>query len=713
MLKPWSEESRTISDGIAVALSRHSGVMATQLMALMGDLVSGQMGARQFSQSRSKAPRVGIWEATKTTGSHPRFVRTGESATQWALWADVPRIEAKGTRKRVVLLGESVARGMFYDPVMNVAKALELILNQSGVLDFGVEVVDLARINLTLTELYSLANEAVVLEPDAVVVFAGNNWGSNSPGPRTRLDNWHKAALVRHQGIGALKSACEVELARQVSTIYADIVSMYREKKVPVMVVIPEYNLVDFRDVDTGPPLLRSERNFQWHSFRGDAIQAFQAGRFEIAENLAKQIVDLDEGTSPVGLSLVADCLRKTGREMEARRFLERARDASIWDPTPRTPRTYTVVQETLRTEGKKNEVAIVDLPKIFEACCSSRLPGRQWFIDYCHLSLTGIRVAAIEAARRLLPLLGVSRNVEGRLEKVPLAIPPAIESETHFAAAIHNAHWGQGEEIVSYHCQKAIDLCPQISAAMRRYIELSIVPAPIWMSRATEELAEWGSVGLVRYVLSKTTLQPKLLDEILVRSIAKAVDHEILDWAGELRISARSRSRPIDLLTPYHALDSVIQREAYSLVHATTVNWPNFYRAYERVSRFTIVETGPANLHLRLTCRVPAIGREPVSLSVRVNRDFCVAIKATSDWKNYEFVIPANLTRRGVNEISIEWPGVPQVCDNSLNKVADDLEAGKQPEYYFVFGEIHSFSILDQTERGQMLPTLRSVSVQ
>src|ERR1043165_6459050 len=65
--------------------------------------------------------RVGIWEATNEAGGRS-FVRvnTGEP---WHLWANVQKIPPKGPRRRIVLLGESAARGYLYSPRFTPAQA--------------------------------------------------------------------------------------------------------------------------------------------------------------------------------------------------------------------------------------------------------------------------------------------------------------------------------------------------------------------------------------------------------------------------------------------------------------------------------------------------------------------------------------------------------------------------------------------------------------
>src|SRR5215212_6684883 len=117
--------------------------------------------------------RVGIWEAVDEFGRRS-FVRVSTEGA-WHLWANVQKIPAKGPRRRIVLVGESVARGLLFDPQFTPAQALQQMMNVACG-PAKAEVVDLARTDLSHKELHELIRQALHLEPDALVIFAGNNW---------------------------------------------------------------------------------------------------------------------------------------------------------------------------------------------------------------------------------------------------------------------------------------------------------------------------------------------------------------------------------------------------------------------------------------------------------------------------------------------------------------------------------------------------------
>src|SRR5829696_7984535 len=104
--------------------------------------------------------RVGIWEATdEPTGRSFVRVNTGDP---WHLWANVQKIPPKGPRRRVVLVGESAAKGFLYHPRFTTAQALQQIMN-AACGPAKIEVVDLARNNLLQAQLQELITQALHL----------------------------------------------------------------------------------------------------------------------------------------------------------------------------------------------------------------------------------------------------------------------------------------------------------------------------------------------------------------------------------------------------------------------------------------------------------------------------------------------------------------------------------------------------------------------
>lgn len=113
--------------------------------------------------------KFGVWE-----NHNGKWVRDSQRYDSWYFWADkhlIPKKRQETTR--VVLMGESVARGYLFDPVINLAKIMEYHFKQSTT---EIEVIDLARIDMTALGLRDALRAVEVFEPDYLICFAGNNW---------------------------------------------------------------------------------------------------------------------------------------------------------------------------------------------------------------------------------------------------------------------------------------------------------------------------------------------------------------------------------------------------------------------------------------------------------------------------------------------------------------------------------------------------------
>ena len=231
---------------------------------------------------RSYGANVGIWEPRIVNGK-ASFVRRREAMHEWNYWADVARFDAKSDKTRVLLIGESVARGYLYDPVFNPAMALEQILeSQFG--EGGVEVIDLARTNLGF-QILEVALNALQMEPDIAVIFAGNNWYILEPSPSgvAEIDE-----AIAKEGLAGAKRVIDAQLAQTAKRVVHEICTAYANKGIPLIWIIPEFNLRDWRDPITNAPYLADGQNKRWLELMADAQSALRDREFETAALLAQ-----------------------------------------------------------------------------------------------------------------------------------------------------------------------------------------------------------------------------------------------------------------------------------------------------------------------------------------------------------------------------------------------------------------------------------------
>jgi len=642
----------------------------------------------------SDGDHVGIWER-KVINGKITFVRRMEAMPEWNYWADVGRIEAKGERMRVLLIGESVARGYLYDPVFNPAMALQMILESQ----FGedkVEVIDLARTNLGF-QILELAINALQLEPDIAVIFAGNNWCISEPSPSgvAEIDE----AIAKH-GIAGTKRVIDAEIASTARRIVREISAAYESKGVPLVWIIPESNLRDWHDPITNAPYLPDGLNKEWLGLMAEAQGALHDQDFERVTLLAQRIIEIDQGVCVAGFYLLAESRRRADDVEGERKYLTLARDATSWDLSRETvPRSCSAMQEAVREETSKHNIHVIDLPVLFKEYLAGGIPDRRLFLDYCHLTTEGIRVAMGAAASSvLLALKGVDRSRRWLISD-QVAPSSETEAEASFLAAIMNAHCSQPDELVQYFCRRALNHSRHVGQWMLNYIEIQTQSSvPMRMSEAEEQMWKAGS-PLIRNLLR---LNQKRLDRLLLQVSIKALE--------EVGIKARERVERIcleehsvthgqtDLLDFYYCSAADQAQELARLLPLSERHRPDteYYRAYWPESRFIFVGEAGCAVHLCLTCRLPKPTPRETSIKLRLNGKPQVEIVIGSKWSTWDIDLPGAAVHDGLNEIAISWPMPEFETGKALAKARLKLIERKFPDFYPVFGEIHSFTASD-----------------
>ncbi len=664
MPAPQDHPLKSLTDDMARLLSGSGGESALLLLERFGLL-----SIPERNPSGVRPGLIGIWEA-----GPQGYERSAALREEWLDWADVQSIPPKGERKRVLLLGESVARGFLYDPDFNPAKALEAALLTT--LGQPVEIVDLAKVNLLSSQLTGLIDAAPALEPDALVVFAGNNWAQLDMRVR-HLD----ATVLREQGALGLKAQREQRLATFVGTLRRRLTEL--SARLPIVLVVPEINLADWRlDATADAPWLPPGRNRRWLACRTAALSALAARRLDEAATLAHEMVDLDGGTAASGWTILADCTRATGDLAAARTCLEKARDAHLWDFTRQTPRTLSAIQQALRGCALPGKVAVVDLPSCFATWQGGELPGRRLFLDYCHLSSEGIRVAMAATALEVANLLDAGRPLPG-IESLANDIPPPsphIEATAHFVGALHSSYWGQPSPFISYLCHEAARQSPEVAQAMRMYLEVQVRRAPTWACTACERLSAVATPFLKRHIVGNS----KLFRPVLLPAIADALENNglpSLAFLDELRKEERGLSdRPLDLLAPYH-------RPSFS--DPDWHEWPTqFRRAHSPTSRYPWVSRAPSEVAFALNCRRMGVTNSG-ECQVRINGTCVIRLPLTSEWSTLRFNAPSNLVRSGVNWLEIDWPLDLPGGEEEIEHIAREHEHGRVVPLLPVFAEI------------------------
>jgi len=182
--------------------------------------------------------RIGIW-GRESGADRSSYRRLDQHRSHWRLWADVDEVPATCPGRRIVWLGESAARGYFYDPVFAPAVVLQDLLRQAPALR-DLEVVDLARSNIDPGGILEVAAQSVRLKPDLFVLFAGNNWCAPE-----LYDAPARRRLKRGLGAGGYRGCVDVIDRWRAERTEANMVrfaAIAKSAGVPVIVVVPESN---------------------------------------------------------------------------------------------------------------------------------------------------------------------------------------------------------------------------------------------------------------------------------------------------------------------------------------------------------------------------------------------------------------------------------------------------------------------------------------
>jgi hypothetical protein len=485
-----------------------------------------------------------------------------------------------------------------------------------------------------------------------------------------------------------IKTYLERVSEEQVETLLQHLEGISQKYQVPILLLIPEFNLADWK-CDAIAPVLTSDHGLlQWFKLREKAELALEEGRDDEALRLAQEIVELDEGTTPVGFNLQAQAKRKSAAPAELRLLREQARDAGIALTKLQTPRCFKTIQNALRHKGARRGITLIDLPQRFDEYLGGELPGRRIFHDYCHLTLEGMKVAMAAAAEPLSSLL-FRRTLNWRsIAETGFAVPNKVKAEVHFLAAVHNANFGNSAEMVEFHLDKAIDFYPPVAEMMRLYLDFHLKGAPSPLCNSFETMARTESKALLPLLL-RSSLTEKIINFDLAERIVRVVEplQPGVDAATKELIvrEHKTTARRVNLLQKMYTrapCDPSWDQDAYA-----------YHRSSSRHSKFVFVCERPEEMELRITSRTNAGGNGKM-IGIKVNQCCTHSFEGRDHWQTVTFTVPANVIGEGTNLLEITWPEEGWSSSGRVARIIEALEMGRIPEAGPVYGELHEVSV-------------------
>lgn len=651
--------------------------------------------------------RVGIWERSVNDGQ-ASFVRV-QTGDPWTMWANVSSIPPKSRQKRIILLGESVARGYFYDPHFNPASALRTILN-FVLKPASVEVIDLARTDMTLDPLVDLAESAVLLEPDAMIFFAGNNWHYRYEEGSQDLT---EIARILRDGEGApgIHAFIAKRLRAHIECGLNRLAAISKRHSIPFLFVIPEFNLAGWRTPCYAPPILEMADTSEWLVEFEAAEFALRCGDLGKAAAAARRLIELDHGATPAGFSILAETAHRQGMLEDERDHLERARDATLSQPFIGSPRRYSLTRDILLSQAGQNGIFTVDLKHRFQEYLNGELPDQRLFVDYCHLTVEGIRLAMASAAEALLSIVFRVRRHWSELNQIKMEVSPKVVAEADFLAAIHNANYGQKTSIVRAQLDHAIQVFPDIKELMSCFMDSQLRKCPTVLCPEFEQIIEMQSPSVLRalYITPRT---PKAFNSALVSAIAGALDpgDRSLQHAQSILVGEHAVNHgQVDLLHRFYCglAATAAFREDWTSEsglptcqplwagHIDTPDYTEssfaFFKARNKSSQFLLVCDSPCDMLLSLTFRISNCAAGS-AVSVSVNGTRITSVVGTQHWQVQQIMIPGTVLSRGANVVEIVWPPLQWPSLRWIEELAYGFECGHLPDIRPAYGEIHNF---------------------
>jgi hypothetical protein len=371
---------------------------------------------------------------------------------------------------------------------------------------------------------------------------------------------------------------------------------------------------------------------------------------------------------------------------------MEQARDAGVGLPRERTPRPYTVVQNALQEACARYGISAVDLRVRFREELGNQLPGRNLFLDYCHLNERGIRVAMASAAETLLREFGAA-TPPGWATLATNAPKPSARtlSLANFLAAQQNWLCGQGRDNIAYYVQGALEADPGIRELLSDSIDVEIRTAQASICQSFERLYRAGGRPSAYYFSPLHTDRDKrsrlLLTEVILETLGQSGE-SLRTKVGELlKREHGALSHGTDLLQRFYW--SHVERAS---IDPTGRRELAYFRSFRPSSSFVFVCERQAELDLTLTYRTPEEALPGEKLTVRVNGFSLTEPSPSLRWTLVRLRIPAERTQEGLNSLTIDWPLPATPWQDRVRRLSEQIEIGLAPPLYPIYGEIAQF---------------------
>lgn len=652
---------------------------------------------------------IGTWHPAKQ-GEEILFKRVEQAdSVFWESTCDLFPLRKKENVKRVCFIGESVAAGMFFTPAITPAKVLSNYLEVNS--EDSWEVMDLTRNCMNAGALIETCSNSLQLDPDYIVIVAGNNWFSDimveHNGALSRRKKY--ANSIDKNGLSGVIETYQQKAKKLAKTIMTQMNRIAADnKKTKFIFAIPALNYFDW---ERRVPLhwLNNERTLKWYEYYRLAIESYDIGKFENALELGKKMYELDEGHNSTSSRIIANCYIALGKNEEAYKYFAAETDYSlIFDEITSFP----AVSSFIRREYDEHNtscpnIEFINLEKILIEYDGISALGKKVFVDYCHLNPEGFHIVMAPIASSILNRTDVhkqKRDWTYLMKNTPfLETDSSALAVSYFCAALYNSHLNRSvtdDLDIEKYCalfQKAVACDPSVLDIMELYVKARSCAkgSGFTLSKAGQKFFELMNSPLDFPVAQEAPGVDALTIEAICRSLENhgyKGDQLRKDYQSPY---IKALDRGVDLTEPAYIewINSHI-RMAMDSENGTRRMVP-FYKSWWPSSFFSLVADGEQDLKVELTCRLP-IGNHQQSNTVKIfiNNHEVGRMNAGTVWTKQSFLISSKVIKKGFNRVSIEWPLVQQYERQKLLELKHRYNKGLSVDFFPVFGEVHSFIV-------------------
>lgn len=650
---------------------------------------------------------IGTWHPAQD-GDEIIFRRKEQAdSVFWESTLEQISLKKKGFDKRVCVIGESAAAGMFFTPYITPSKVLDHYLKTDKL--YSWEVLDLTRNCMNAGALVETCKYSLRLEPDYMVIIAGNNWFSDimieHNGPLSRRREY--AAALEKGGIGEVVQRYKLKVRELSKIIMSEIEKLASESRTEFIFAIPALN---YSGWERRIPCNWNSNGttMKWYEYFKIATESLDNEDYEKALSAGRKMVEIDGGQNSTSNCILKKCFLALGEEELAyKHSILECDNSLLFDEITSFPAVPSYVRKEYGCGNSScPHIHFLDFEKVLGEYYGSRVLGSEVFVDYCHLNPEGFHISMAPIAQLMLQS-GKKEDGEwiSLAKHTPVTkVEPMAMAVSYFCAALYNSHLNRSVsdyyDVKKYsaYFQKAIDCDKSIIELMILYVKGRSCDKGLGfsLSKAGQKLFELMNSPLDFPVAQEAPG----VDALTIASICSTLEHNGCDIEKLLG----------DYLYPYIQL----LKDGVDLTEPAYVEWINshvkmsmdsengtrrrlpYYKSWWPSSFFSLVADGEDGLLVELTCRLPL--KEPVlnqgNVRVTINGQEVMALDVGTVWCKHQFKIPSRMVKRGFNRISIKWPVIEQNEDFKRTELCKNYWKGLKVDFFPVLGEVHSFTV-------------------